>query len=187
MVDIHVPSTLRNHIGEVVPLVIALHPYPGYDHVGRHVRRLADAARLPPVHFLIHAMAHTWQRSAILSQVRQYAVEHDKLAAEGWHEFHPWWPTIDNATYVPQSWRGVPIGHGNDTLLYRLPLKGDLFGRAPIPMRGRNLDVQALFCWARTVGCILVYCAWDLEILEVIHMYVNDAMNRSQAASSCTG
>ena len=62
------------------------------------------------------------------------------------------------------------LGNAGDWICYRTPNRGPLKGTSFCPPG--NLDLVTLFRNAHARGPILVYAAWDLEIVEVIHAYV---------------
>ena len=86
------------------------------------------------------------------------------------HDAGTAWPIIDGCTYNPQSLDGRRMGNRGDLICYRTPYRGPHSGTSFCP--SGNFDLVTLFRNARTDGSILIYAAWDLEIVEVIHAYV---------------
>ena len=155
-----------------ISLVVCLHPFCSSDWWSQRTRELAAEENLRPVTFLMKAITKNWQRAHILVQARRQYVDLDHMAHLGFqtHDAATAWPTIDGCTYNPQRHDGLRLGSAGDLICYRTPARGPHHGTSFCP--SGNFDLVTLFRNARTDGSILIYAAWDLEIVEVIHAYV---------------
>ena len=144
-----------------------------WDAASQRARALAALKRLDSVTFLlIHAAAQNWRSASILAQARSNHLDLEHMAITGFEMYDAAtaWPTIDGCTYNPQKFDGSRLGNSRDMICYRSAQRGSHKGTSLCDPG--NFDLVTLFRNARSQGIILIFAAWDLEIVEVIHAYV---------------
>ena len=155
-----------------ISLVVCLHPFCCWDAASQRARALAELEQMDPVTFLIHAAAQNWRSASILAQARSNLLDREHMERIGFEMYDAAtaWPIINGCTYNPQKFDGRRLRNARDMICYRSAQRG--------PHKGiflydsRNFDLVTLFRNARLQGTILIFAAWDLEIVEVIHAYV---------------